>query len=302
MFNMDAILDNVVGRQIIMQPTKKEPRWKPEHVQFLHQNHESMTDEQLAAAVGRSVNAVKIHRVGQGLLSANRSRTDMLTMNQCAKILNRDVHAVSGWVDAGMFAVTHTGDQGYVRLIKRSDLTAWAVNPLNWVYFRWQDVTDAHLRRLCELRAQRWGDEWWSTAQVAAYHGINPKDVVRHIVILKTLDAYQPQVSKGGRHKDRHWKYWYVLKSVAIAHKFPKRGDDLTNFTPRGDAWIIKAKDDLRMSYTAIGRTMSLTCTTISNRYNYLKGTTKCREAKRERYDLDASRPKQPGALDQVIE
>jgi hypothetical protein len=271
MFNISAFVNAVVVREATLRPSMKEPKWRQEHIDFLRENHSRMTDEQIAAHIGRGINAVKVFRVRRGLKSANRSRKELLTMNQCAEILSVDVHAMSGWCDAGLFKTIPTGEQGLVRLIKRSDLTAWAVNPWNWPYFDWREITDPHIRRLCELRSQRWGDEWWTTKQVAEYHGIDAKDVVRHITHLKRLEAYQPTVSKGGRHPNRRWAYWYVRKSIAMAYQFKCHGDDMAKFTPRADAWLLKAHEELGMSFVQIGRTMGKCGQTIGNRYARLK-------------------------------
>ena len=197
----------------------------------------------------------------------------MIPVRKSAELLGVDMHKLSGFCDAGLIKFTPTGPLRQVRLIRYLDLQLFAINPMNWVLFSWRNITDQHLRRLCEMRAARWGDEWWTTVQVAQYHGVMVGIVSKHIR-LGWLVGFVPQVSIGGRAGQRAWKLGFVLKSVALKYKFRRMTgrQSLTTITPRADAWIIRAVEDLGMSYEAIARTMNYRSgTTIANRYNYLK-------------------------------
>lgn len=256
--DLDLLLDNVVTAAVrqTSEPLKRAPRWRDDEVRFLHENHARMPDEELATALGRSENAIKVFRVRQGLKAASRAATDWLTTNQVADRLGLDIHKIGGWCDAGLIPSQPSGRARQIRLVRMRDLKAWVVNPRNWVYFDWRKLPDPHLRRLCELRAARWNDEWWTTRQVAEYHGVDVKDVTRLIVTLKRIDAYCPPVSLGGRHAQRRWARWFVLKSVAVTVRFYHYGDERTIFTPRADAWILKARNQLGLNWVTIGRMM----------------------------------------------
>jgi len=43
----------------------------------------------------------------------------------------------------------------------------WALNPMNWIYFRLHHIRDKHLRRLLALKQKRWNDKWLTPGQVA---------------------------------------------------------------------------------------------------------------------------------------
>lgn len=254
--DLDTLLEYTARQACARIPARRPPRWSASETAYLKAHHGDKTDDELAAALGRSENAVKIYRVRLGLCTASRAGKEYLTTNQVADRLGLDIHKISGWCDAGLIPSRPAGPNQQIRLVRIRDLTAWAVNPRNWVYFDWRKLRDLHLRRLCELRAARWNDEWWTTKQVAEYHGVGVKDVTRYIVILKRIDAYCPPVSLGGRHAERRWARWFVLKSVAVKLRFYHRGDEHSIFTPRADAWILKARNELRMNWVAIGRTM----------------------------------------------
>jgi hypothetical protein len=270
--SLDTLLNSVLAHTVIMVPTHNMPKWTSEEVAYLRENHGRMTDHQMAQVLGRSPGAVKVFRTRKGLAAASQVKTDLVTTREAGRILNVEMHAVAGWVREGMLPSLPAGPNGHLTLINRRALTAWAVNPDNWPYFDWRGITDPHLRRLCELRAQRWGDEWWTTRQVADHLGVDPNDIVRHIVKMKTLPGWQPPHSIGGRHVNRRWVPWFVKRSDALNFKVRKAGDDMCQFTPRGDAWILRAKDQLGMTFRAIGRTMDRTDWTISKRYYWLKG------------------------------
>jgi hypothetical protein len=124
------------------------------------------------------------------------------------------------------------------------------------VYFDIHKVVDLHLKRLIELRAARWNDEWWTTRRVADHHGVTTNEIKRYIK-LGYLPAYRLPISLGGREHDRKWSYWFVLRSHALEVKFINHNAQ-SAFTPRADAWILKAHDELGMTFNHIGLTMKI--------------------------------------------
>lgn len=273
MFDLDAALDTLIGQVEVSNPRIKEPVWRDEDVDFLRRNYDKMTDGQIATKLGRTVNAIKIFRLRLGLQSAARAKGELITLNEARRLINIETHKLSGWASAGLLPTVQSGNQGMIRLIKRSALLAFCANPDNWIYHDWRKIRDPHMRRICELRAQRWGDEWWTTKQAAEYLGVLVTDVNRHVAKLKTLPGVTSAVSLSGRHENRVWKFWFVKRSDVINYRIKKKGDDFSNFTPRADAWILKARDELKMSLHGIAKTMQLSHTTIADRYKYLKGS-----------------------------
>jgi hypothetical protein len=156
-----------------------------------------------------------------------------------------------------------------MRLIPRVSFYRWVVSPSNWIYFDWKKIPDRRLRRLCQLRAKRWGDEWWDTPTVARHHGVTTSDVKR-LIYRKELPAVQVAVSRSGRHKDPSWLNWFVLKSEAVKVKFIKGRGSHTEWQPtkRAQAWIRKAWK-AGWSFEAIVRSMGSPVTSWTLR-NYM--------------------------------
>jgi hypothetical protein len=133
-----------------------------------------------------------------------------------------------------------------IRLIERVVLRRWAANPQHWLYFNPAAVRDAGLRRLLALRQARWGDAWWTARRVADYHGVHVKDVLRYIKSGR-LRAVQAQVSLSGRHPQRRWANWFVLRSDATRPDlvFWTLANPQPLLTARAEAWILRARDEL---------------------------------------------------------
>lgn len=280
---LDLFLEATARRVVASSPRQKAPEWNEAEIAYLHQNAGKLDDAALGAALGRNANAVKIFRVRQGLRAVSRAREAWLTANIAARdCLGLDQHKVIYWCRAGLIPATKKTHEASGReyfLIARQALTAWVVNPDNWVYFDWHNLPDPHLRRLCELRAARWGDEWWDTRQVALALGGDVGDVKRYIK-LGLLRARQPEFPLGGRDFGNGWRNWFVLKSEALrCPRFKRRGEDLARFTPRADAWILRARDELHLPWEVIGRLMGSprrgktgpTGTTVHGRYQRLQ-------------------------------
>ena len=264
-------------------------KWTPAEDEFLRSNLGWLTDAEMGMQLGRT--AVSVHlRWDRDLNIPGPSKApDVITANQAAEVLGLDGHTTAFWVDAGLLPGRIMAGGRNIRLIKRESFRRWVLNPMNWPYFHQDRVTDPELRHMLALRAQRWGDEWWTTRQVADYHGVDPKDVLRYIVKLGRLHSFHLPVSKGGRYTDRGWSYHYILKSEAVQVKFYKMGTGVfdhsrSQFTPAADAWLLKARDELSYTFVHIGRTMkigkekknhvtgtSMNNPTISYRYHQLK-------------------------------
>jgi hypothetical protein len=246
-----------------------------------------MTDAEIGAQLGRSEVAVHIRWTRELHLPSRSKHPDVVTAQQAANMLGIDDHKTAHWVDMGLIPGRLMPGDRKMRLIKRVDFRRWVLNPMNWVYFRIEKIQDPELKRMCKKRAARWGDEWWTTRQVADYHGVDTKDVERYIKKLGRLKSFHLPVSLGGRHPNLGWSYHYVLKSEAVQVIFYKKGKghfERSQFTPAADAWLLKARDQLGMTFVHIGRTMKIgaekknrktgTSTsnpTISYRYRQLK-------------------------------
>lgn len=121
-------------------------------------------------------------------------------------------------------------------------------------------VSGTRLRRLIELKRERWGDEWWTPGQVAAYHGVDHTDVNRYIHAGKLASV------KWGNH--------WILRSEAMKPGlyFPKgkgSGHE-TDWSEEGDAFLVEMRRR-GLSYPAIARMMKMDEKSVGYRGRCLK-------------------------------
>ena len=212
-------------------------RWSAGELEYLRANAGVMGEGEIGTALGRSENAVrvKVRRLG---LACPTTHPGYLTAQRAALALGVDVHAVCGWIDRGLLAAELAPVRGRrIWRIRRSSFYAWALNPLNWVYFirivrRPERIRDERLRRLLVKRKVTWGDEWWTTGEAAEFHGVESTDVQRYIV--------------AGRLPAVKYQNWMVLRSEATRpglRFFRGRGAGVFERagTPAGDAFIVLA-------------------------------------------------------------
>jgi hypothetical protein len=259
--------------------------WTPQEDAFLRTNLGWMTDTEMGQALGRSAVAVHLRWDRDLGLPGPSKAPNILTAHKAAAMLGIDGHKTAYWVDCGLIPGRVMAGGRNIRLIDRTAFRRWVLNPMNWPWFDPAKVRDPELKRMLKKRAARWGDEWWSTVRVARYHGVETGDVKRYIADGR-LPSFRLPVSLGGRDLNRKWSNHFVLRSHALAVTFRKgRGNHLPcQFTPAADAWLLKARDELGMTFVHIGRTMkigsekknrktgtSMSNPTISYRYHQLK-------------------------------
>lgn len=246
----------------------KPPRWAPAEDEFLRCNLGYLSEEEIAEALGRSVMAVHLRWRRDLRLPAPSRAPGWLTANQAAVLLGVDSHKITHWCDVGLIPSRRMPGDRQMRLIRVVTLERWVVTTDNWIYIDWRQIPDARLRRLCELRQQRWGDEWWTTAQVADLHGVSGKDVLR-LILRGEIPATQAKVSRSGRHHERNWSNWYVLKSHAVDARFVrgKGNSKKIELTPAALNWIRRARD-MGWNWSQIARSMkSGSAQTIQKRF-----------------------------------
>ena len=215
-------------------------RWTPEEEQFLREQIGLMSDAEIGAALGRSAFAIKIHRQRKGI-PAHSKRPGWLTGNGAAKALGVDVHNIMRLCRRGILPhQVMPGERG-ILMVKKKILYRWAVNPMNWVYFRLEKVRDARLRRMLELKQARWDDEWWTIGQAAAWHGADDK-------VLN--NAFHD-----GRLRGRQWGNWWVLRSEATrpgVHFWRGKGSNVTvEWSEAMDAFLV------------LGRAVGISCNAL---------------------------------------
>lgn len=274
------------------KPVKEKSRpWSSFEDHFIRQNLGYMTEAEIGKHLDRTEVAVKLRWKRDLHLTSPSKHHDVLTAHQAAEMLGVDPHKLTHWVDRGLIPGRYMAGVRKIRLIRKVSFFVWACNPNNWVYFDGSKVRDEHLKRLIALRAKRWGDEWWDGRQAADYHGVDPKDLLRY-VSLGRVKSFHLEVSLGGRHADLAWAKHYYLKSDVVKLQFvfgkgnQAQRKDKARFTKAGDAWILKARDELGMTFVQIGRSMKIgrekvnhnggrSNPTIGHRYRTLKANKK---------------------------
>jgi excisionase family DNA binding protein len=279
--NLNTLIDTIVVDQALLDGTppqviaarngmelprffaanvrKKMPLWTQEEKAFLRSKIGKMTDAQIGAALGRSEAAVKIKRQRWGF-PAHSKRPGWVTGHGAAKILGVDIHNIMALCDRRILPhVVLPGQRGILN-IKKIALYRWAVNPMHWIYFRIENVRDRHLRRLIQLKSERWGDEWWTTGQVADYHGVDHTDVNRYI--------------HAGKIKSVKWGNHWILRSEALKpglyfYKGKGAGHDM-DWSEEGDAFLVQARRE-GLSYTVMARLMKMDEKTVGYRYRSLE-------------------------------
>jgi len=180
--------------------------WTADEERFLAQCVGRFSEAEIAAVLGRSVSAVKIRRSRHlGLPGASR-RPELITGHQMGAALGIDGHAVVALVDRGIIPAWRYSELE-MRLTRRVTFLRWAVNPLHWVYFlrsvrEPERFGDGHLRRLVERQKTRWGDEWWTSGEVAAWYGVHHTDVNRYV--------------HAGKLTGTQYGNWYFRRSEAL--------------------------------------------------------------------------------------
>lgn len=221
--------------EALRAPAGVANRWSAADDAYLREWSGVISDEELAARLGRSPAAIRRVRNKRKGLHTPAHHPDYLTALGVARVLGVDGHTVMKWIDRGILpAEAAPVATAAIRRIRRDTFYAWALRPVNWVYFlrplREGRISDERLRRLLARRAETWGDEWWTTGQAADYHGVISNDVMRYI--------------EAGRLPAVRWGNWYVLRSDATrpglrffrgkgAGIFERRG------TAAGDAFLV---------------------------------------------------------------
>lgn len=267
---------------------RKAPEWTPAEDRFVRENLGHMTDKEIGEYLGRTEIAVHLRWKRDLELPGPSKAPDVYTAHHAAWLLGIDSHKTTSWVDWGLIPGRIMAGGRKIRLIDRQTFRRWVLNPANWVYFDPKKVVDPELKRMCSKRAKRWGNEWWTTRQAADYHGIKTTEIKRYIQ-RGELPSFRLPYSLGGRHTNRYWSNHFVKKSDVLTLRVYHHDDMRSRWTPGADAWILKARDQLGMSFIEIGRTMKIgkwtyhsrTNSTIMNRYHQLKRMRAARKNRR---------------------
>lgn len=266
MLNLDLLVDFAVSsaevanglpiamvqRQSIIPPACMPARgvlgkarsWTDDELEFLTRNLGYMEEMDIAAALGRSQLAVHLRWEKYMDLAAPSKHPDYITGNRIAKLIGCDAHKVCSWIDRGMLPGEILPGLRKIRRVRKTTLLRWLLSPKNWIWYDIERVRDLHIRRLLELKRERWGDEWWNTNQVAEYHRVDVQDVKRYIKLGRIQGVQAPNLS--GR-DNASWAHWFVLRSEAtrpdlVFLRGSGSGHELAEWSERCDAFMLLAR------------------------------------------------------------
>jgi hypothetical protein len=212
----------------------KAAYWRKEEDEYLRRHYLFQSNEEIARHLGRSVDGVKLRMVRELRLPARSTLRDWPTMREIARRMGlSDSKAVRKWHAAGLIELYDLPMEQSRRVAYWPRVVRFAVNPMHWIYFDPLRVQDEDLRRLIARQRQRWNDEWWTTGQVAAYHGVTSGDVQRNILL--------------GKVRGVQWGNWHVLRSEAtrpglVFCKGKGAQNNRVGWSPEEDAFLILAR------------------------------------------------------------
>lgn len=265
--NTDTLVSLVLAESArLTQATRgpKPPPWTDTETAYLRTHAGLLPEAEIAARLGRSINAIKVRRV-RLMLPSRHSHPAFISATQAARLLGLDEHKIVAWIDSGLLPgetyrkQNTTGNCAsgvYMRRVRHVTLKRWLTRPNNWIYLinptsktfleNFTRIPDPALRSLLLRAISRWGDEWWTTRQVADHHSVDPRWINTKIH-RGELPARQAH-NLGGRHPDGAWAFNFVRKTDALAATFLSgKGGAMAHhaekyiWTPRADAWIIHA-------------------------------------------------------------
>lgn len=255
--NLDALIETAVvhgqlssGRSAVWVATKTQSRaavvlargkcakpgraapWSDADDNFLHTHLGQLSEEEISRQLGRTVTAIHLRWKRDLKLPAPSKHPDFITTQKIADKLGVDCKAAMRWVDSGLLPGRRLPFNGrVVRSVSRVTFLRWALNPMNWIYFRPERVRDKHLRRLLRQRKKRWGDEWLTPGQVAALHGVT------HTAVNSKIHAGELQAVK--------WGNWRILRSEATKSGLRfiiGKGATQLDWSEAADAFLILAR------------------------------------------------------------
>ncbi len=236
----DAALAAIIANVQRLHRTYRR-EWTAEEDAFYLEHLGIMSLEEIGEALGRSATAVKVHRY-RVQLPSHRRAPGFLTAHQASVLLGLDSHVVPQWIDKGMMPGQGMPSMGgRTRRISWVGLKMWLCKPESWIYLHVERIKHESLRSLVMRAQERWGDEWWDTNRVAAYHNCDNKDIQRYIKAGKLPAVHAVHIGARGK---GGWARWFVRKSDAVQLRVCRGygSGQPEAWPPRADAFILRAR------------------------------------------------------------
>lgn len=207
----DPLQDNMPAEARARMP------WMEEEDRFLKENLWRLSEDELAARLGRTATGVHLRWKRDLELPSSISDPDYISASKLAKVLGMsEPRKIITWIRSGMLAGEFVPYRDHEMARVRKDiLLAWLLRPESWLYFRPERVGDPNLKRLIDEAARAWGDEWWNTVQAAEFHRVSKNDVARALKLGRIAGMHVKNLS--GRHTEGRWAFWFVRKSECVS-------------------------------------------------------------------------------------
>lgn len=221
-----------IWRLAAVTPNRNSERrstWTRAEEQFVRENLGRLSYEQIGEKLGRSPAAIKIRQTRLGM-PAPSHREDALSVRAVGDLLGMCGKKLKRLIHMGKLPAQQIPGIAGIHVIYRRDLLRWLVQPDNFLYIMdTSRIAVPEWRSLVERRMALWGDEWWTTGQVADYHGVS----------ISLINKYV----RSGRLPGVHWNNWRVKKSDAVRARFiTGKGMNTLDWSADGDAFMILAK------------------------------------------------------------
>ena len=205
------------------EPAKRQRhrKWIAKEDVYIREHHGKLTEQEMAAHLGRTETALHIHIFREMHLVAPSKAPDILTGEQIAWGIGVDGKTVHLLMDSGRMPHRRLPGVDVTRVADRRELLFWMIKPANWIYFKTERVGIIKPRgirtlsvcydfkfwedagRFVKKARAKWKDEWLTPGQAAKAIGIKSKKG-SHNINRAILD---------GNLKATRWGNWRILRS-----------------------------------------------------------------------------------------
>jgi len=238
-----AVVTGVPAWVAARAPRPKAPprRWSTWEEQFLRDNMGHLPYAEIARALGRTENALKIRRTRKGMPPPTRT---LLTATRVARtVFGKNPSTIAFWIEKGRLPARRMALRDRCAyLMTRSDLLAFMRNPQNWPLYNPETMPEGPWQAI----AARIRDDvrFLTTGEVARRYGTTAANVSKHI--------------REGRLPAIRWANWHIREEDAErvfgGERSGRRGTYQRRWqpTPRG------------LAFLALAHSVGFTCGTIA--------------------------------------
>lgn len=221
MLDIEGLVKLTVNTVQEEQRGRKMPTWSRREDEFLRVNLGRMTDAEMGEALGRTETAVHLRWSRDLGLPGPSKAPGILTAQGAALKLGVDVHHVTNWLEKGLLKGRRMAGPRGTWLIEEGVFKLFVISVGNWIRFDRERVVDEELRRLLRWRAERWGDEWLTTDEVAVEVGLADGRSVTAALgrgLMQGVQVWDRCGRSGGG-----WALWFVRRSWLEVYRPSRR-------------------------------------------------------------------------------